>query len=470
MAIFAPAAPGMRAWPRTEYGRPRVVVARVIKQLMGLGAWLTVGLLFSLVALPSYAEIKPGGLPNVSPARWARFVLIGLTLLLVFVKPFRAPLTELAGPETRRLWRTVAFFFVWYFCLNLYLNYSSGYFINEIKNNIFPSWLAFAFAAIYIRREQDYLLLLRALVVAMLVVVCVAPIEFVLKRNVFEGFISSEGWSQVGLVDQTRDGVYRVKVTFEHPLTCAQFLITVGAAFVAKGMFSQTGTQWRWVLLGLLSFSGVVLTYTRSGMLMASIVLGAILILKFLTWTSTFRNRLTAAVLRVQLLWLLFVAIGLGLWVYELVSGRTAEESMSSQARISMLTRGIPAILDSLIVGRGTGEGAKIAGFKGYFGVYFIDNIYLAYALDYGLLYCLVFVFILGFAIWRLCPSYDELRAPQANTGVRIGAALALAASACMLTMHATSALNEFIFGLIGATLCLRGRQFAKPRRWRRGP
>ena len=47
---------------------------------------------------------------------------------------------------------SVAFFFVWYFCLNIYLNFSSGY-QPEIKNNILPSWLAFVFAAIYIRRE-----------------------------------------------------------------------------------------------------------------------------------------------------------------------------------------------------------------------------------------------------------------------------------------------------------------------------
>ena len=57
MAIFAPAASGMRAWSRTEYGRPRVVVSRVIEQLTGLGCLAHCGLALSLVAFPSYAEI-----------------------------------------------------------------------------------------------------------------------------------------------------------------------------------------------------------------------------------------------------------------------------------------------------------------------------------------------------------------------------------------------------------------------------
>jgi len=171
----------------------------------------------------------------------------------------------------------------------------------------------------------------------------------------------------------------------------------------------------------------------------------------------------------VQLMWLPFLLIGVALWIYEVVRGRTAEEAMSTDSRISTLIRGIPAIFESPIVGHGSGEGAKIAGFKGYFGTYFLDNIYLAYALDYGLIYCLLFISILGFAIWRLSPTYAELRTPQANTGVRAGMTMALMASATMLVVHASSELNQFVFALIGATLCLPGRQLRRSVYARRG-
>ena len=110
----------------------------------------------------------------MSPARWSRLFLIGFDAAAGVHQALWRSVDGVVWREVRWLWRSVAFFFAWYFCLNIYLNFSSGYFINEIKNNILPSWLAFVFMAIYIRREQDYLLLLRALVVAMLVVVCVA--------------------------------------------------------------------------------------------------------------------------------------------------------------------------------------------------------------------------------------------------------------------------------------------------------
>lgn len=459
----------MRAWARTEVGHPRGAIAPVMAQLRRHGMWLTVALIFFMVALPSYAEIKPGGLPNISPARWLRFILIGLSLFLIFIKPFRSSLTEFGSAETHKLWRLVAVFFSWYLFLTLFLHFSTGFFINDIKNNILPPWFAFAFAAIYIRREEDFIWLFRALALAMLLVACVMPLEFVLKRNVFEGFISSEGWNQVGLVDQSRDGVYRVKATFEHPLTCAQFLITVGLAFVTKGLFDKARGSILWLLAGLVSLGSVVLTFTRSSMVIGAGLLGVILVVKFVTWTSKFRNRLSATVLRVQLMWLPFILIGVALWIMQLVRGRTAEESTSSEARISMITRGVPAIFESPIVGHGSGEGAKIAGFKGYFGTYFMDNIYLAYALDYGLIYCLLFMGILGMAIWRLWPTYDELRMPKPQTGLRAGMAMALLASASMLVVHASPGLNEFIFGLIGASLCLPGRHFKPSRHRRRG-
>lgn len=470
MARQIPASPNMRAWARADdVGAPRVAVAPIMVQFRRYGMWMTIALIFFLVALPSYAEIKPGGLPNISPARWLRFGLIGLSLLLLLIRPFRSSLTEFAGQETRRLWRLVAFFFVWYFVLTVATNYTSGYFINDIKNNIFPPWLAFVFGAMFVRKEADFLLFLRAMVLAMLVVVATMPIEFFLKRNIFEGFISSEGWNQVGLVDQSRDGMYRVKATFEHPLTCAQFLITVGAAFFTKGLFDKTRFAKYWAIAGLFSFGSVVFTYTRSSMVLGAAIVGLILVVKFMTWTSKFRNRLSATVLRVQLMWLPFILVGVALWVLQLVKGRTAEESMSSEARVSMLTRGVPAIFESPIWGHGSGEGAKIAGFKGYFGTYFLDNIYLAYALDYGLIFCCLFMGILGLAIWRLWPTYDELKMPQVNTGSRAGMAMALFASAMMLIVHASPGLNEFIFGLIGASLCLPGRQFKRTASSRRG-
>lgn len=469
MARQTSAASGMRAWPRTEIGRTRVAIAPVMIQLHRYGLWLTVALIFCLVALPSYAEIRPGGLPNISPARWLRFALIGLTIILFAIKPFHVSLTDFSGRETRRIWRMVAVFFSWYFVLNIFLNFSNGFFINDIINNILPPWFAFAFAAMYIRREEDFTWLFRALALAAIVVVCVMPIEFVLKRNVFEGFISSEGWNQVGLVDQSRDGVYRVKGTFEHPLLCAQFLITVGVAFFAKGFFDRARGRMLWMLMGALTLGSVVLTYTRSSMVLGAGLVGVLFVVKFMAWTSRFSNRLMATILRVQLMWLPFILMGAALWVFELMRGRTANESISSEARVSMLVRGIPAIFESPVWGHGSGEGAKIAGFKGYFGTYFLDNIYLVYALDYGLIYCLLFIAILGLAIWRLCPTYEELRAPRSNTGFRAGMAMALASSATMLVVHASVGLHQFIFALIGASLCLPGRQFRLSPYKRRG-
>lgn len=451
---------GLRPWPRTAVNRLPAGQHRVIAQLLTLGFWLVLGMFFFMIAVPNYAEIKPKGLPNIAPARLLRFALIGMTLVVLLVKPWRVSMFHFPDENARRIRNMIALFFVWYLFNAIVLQPQAGPSLDAIKNIVLPSWLMFTFAAIYVRNPNQVRNVIRVLALATVVVLVAIALEYVLRRNVFDGIVSAEGWAQTAFVDQSRDGTYRAKGTFQHPIINAQYLVSVGLMFSALGLFTRRG--WRsvaWLGMGLLSMAFVYFSGTRSGMLFGGLFFGLMVLVKFFMVVREMRNQLLAAVLKLQLIWIPVLLGGVFFWVRSLVLGRTAAEFDSTSARLSMIERGIPAILQSPLLGYGPGEGAKIAGFRGYFGIYFIDNVYLSYALDFGLLHALLFMAVLALSIWRLWPRADELRLGGDEAALRLGVALALLATSAFLVTHASGELHEFTFGLIGMSMALSSRR-----------
>ncbi|MDO9238294.1 MAG: O-antigen ligase family protein [Aquabacterium sp.] len=428
-----------------------------MNQLLGWCFVLLCMLMFSLVAFPSYGELKFGGMPNLAPSRLLRMLMLVLMGLIMLIKPFRLSLTSQTEPWAKATYYVVVAFWLWNLPLALFNSFSLGHTYGQLKNETIPVWLSFWLSVALIKRPQQVVWLVRALALATVVVVAVVAVEVVLKRNIFDGLMQVENFStELAFLDQSRDGNYRAKATFQHPLSLAHFLVSFGLLFVSRGLFHaqpfKGGVLW-WGL-GLVSLVCVYFTNTRSGLAVGAVFLMVLLSVRFLVWLRSVRSRLMATVLALQLMWLPFI-VAAGLYLAaDLLAGRTIEERSSTSSRVISLFNGLDGVAQSPLIGHGIGLGAKMGGI----GVqYSVDNLFLLEALNNGIPAALLLLGCLGLAAWRLLPRWQELESGE-NIGLRMGLVLVFATSIAMFVLYALTDIFEPCFMLIGASLCLPGR------------
>lgn len=76
-----------------------------------------------------------------------------------------------------------------------------------------------------------------------------------------------------------------------------------------------------------------------------------------------------------------------------LVAGRSAAEASSTSARLLMLKRAIPLVLNSPLVGNGVNQAATLIGFVGARGVLTVDSLLISFAVESGVIALLAYVF-----------------------------------------------------------------------------
>ena len=423
------AAGNLRGWSDRETGRPSAASAAVMNQIAGWSFFLLCGLVFVLVAFPSYGELKIGGSPNVAPSRLVRLVLLGLMFIILMIKPF-----------------------------------------SQFKNEIIPVCLSFWFAVALIKRPEQFEWVIRALGAAMVVVISVMVVEIFLKRNIFDGLLQVENFStRLAFLDSSRDGVYRAKATFQHPLNLAHFLVSFGLLFLSKGLFHEQPFRdgLVWSLLGGVAIVCVYFTSTRSGLAIGVLLLLILLSVRYLIWLRAMKNRLIAIMLGLQLLWLpIVMSIGLYL-VQDFVLGRTAEQRSSTVSRLIANFNGLEGVADSPLIGHGIGVGVTKGGVSWGGGYqYTVDNLFLLTALDNGIPAALLLLACFGVASWRLMPRWSELRRSN-EVGLRVGLVMVFSTSVVMYFFYALTDLFELCFLMIAGTLCLPDRSPVNPRKGR---
>ncbi len=456
------AAKHLRGWSRDRAGQMPGAVQAVLEQLLRLSFLVFCCFVFFLVAFPAYGELKIGGSPNLAPSRLLRLAMLGLMLLVLMIKPFRQSLTHQNERDARLLFWLVAAFWMWVLPLVLFHAASFGYTLSKLRNEVVPVWISFWLAVVLVRRPSQVDSLVNVLAWSAIVLLGVMGVEVVLRRNVFDGLLQVENIStQLAFLEDLRDGFYRAKGTFQHPLVLAHFLVSFGLLFLAKGLFhpKPLGAGAKWSLLGGICLSCVYFTNTRSG-LAIGVVFGVLLLsLRYLVWLRGFANQVMAMMLRLQLMWLPILAAGGAYVLADLMAGRSAAERSSSSSRLLTLVNAFDNIGESPLIGFGVGLGDTKGG-TSYAGgyMYTVDNLFLLQTLDNGIPAALLLFACFVYCAWRITPRWTDW-SPCEDVGLRVGLLFLMLTTAAMYFIYALSDLFELCFVLIGATLCLPGRR-----------
>lgn len=457
------AAKHVQLWTRERTGQMSGATQVVLDQLLRLSFLVFCLFVFFLVAFPAYGELKIGGSPNLAPSRLLRLAMLGLMALVLMIKPFRHSLTRQEDKDARILFWLVAAFFLWVLPLVLFNAASLGYTLTKLKNELIPVWVTFWLTVALVRSRTQLNWLINVLALSTLVLLCVMGAEVVLRRNVFDGLLQVENVStQLAFLEDLRDGFYRAKGTFQHPLVLAHFLVSFGLLFLAKGLFHPHPTTiggLRWSLLGVICLGCVYFTNTRSG-LAIGVVFGVLLLsLRYLVWLRGFANQVKATMLRLQLMWLPVLAAG-GVYVLaDLMAGRSEAERSSSSSRMLTIVNAFSNIGESPLIGFGVGLGDTKGG-TSYAGgrMYTVDNLFLLQTLDNGIPAALLLLACFVYCAWRITPRWKDW-CPSEDVGLRVGILFVMMTTSAMYFIYALPDLFELCFVLIGATLCLPGRQ-----------
>lgn len=245
-----------------------------------------------------------------------------------------------------------------------------------------------------------------------------SAIEIAIGDNLFVKYLPVQEEMIAALsVSRFRYDFLRAQGPFEHPLMLAEFSAFIFAFSLSSIIFKKSSTPTPLKYLALASsLVCIVLSGSRTGLICAGIVLISLLALKSVAASKNDRSDFAAAGVRFRLLILVGIVIfALVPIATLLVEGRNSVESGSSLARLTMLRKGIGAVLDSPFWGYGLGESGYIAGIEGTNGVLTMDNYLLGIAIESGLPSLIIFLFIFICPIWigirRITQFHDSDKA-----------------------------------------------------------
>lgn len=387
---------------------------------------LGVLLLSAALLWPRYAYIRIGGLPGVTPTRVFLALSLFFGLLYLLRSPcFRRKLAiELSSSK-------LIVFPVFVFALFRFLSVAfadnpigSLYgFLNEIV--FFVLMTVFFVGAIC--EPKNVQKFIKILVCLTFFICLIGVFEYLLQRNVFVGILPiTDEYAQEAMFSKIRDSGYRIQSTFDHPLTYAQFLVSIIPLLIA-GFFRFNGVIFRCVALLTISFAigSAWLTGSRSGVLLSFssvISMGALaMAIQF------FRRNIKLGTLIISVFGLSLAAL-IGMLLVDQVllvlSGRSSAESSSTAARMLMFYRAIPLVLDSPLVGYGVNQAAGLIGFVGARGILTIDSLLLSLVVESGVVALVCYLLCITSAVFISIRS--AVRDCDSNTVVHLAFATSL--------------------------------------------
>lgn len=220
--------------------------------------------------------------------------------------------------------------------------------------------------------------------------------EYIRQQNIFSGLLPvTDEYAQEAMLSKIRDSGYRIQSSFDHPLTYAQFLVCVIPILIAS-FFQYKGIIFRGVSVAavLLALGSAWLTGSRSGVALSVMsVLGMgvlVLVIQF------FQRKVRLGVVIISIFGIALMAVSAIFLIDHLlllVAGRSAAEASSTSARLLMLKRAIPLVLNSPLVGNGVNQAATLIGFVGARGVLTVDSLLISFAVESGVIALLAYVF-----------------------------------------------------------------------------
>lgn len=413
----------------------------------------TGGLVFiGFVVWPRYGYLRIGGLPGITPPR----VLLLIFLLQVAVGLAKsAVLQRIFVGRLRDSFRILCIFGIYFFfrlgsaVLSDTPFASLLFLVDEIV------FLGGAFL-IGVLLLPDRLAVLRfAWLVSMatFLVSILALVEYFLQRNIFLDLLSvNNEYAQEALLPKIRDGDYRVQSTFDHPLTFAQFLNS--AIPVSLILSVSAGTRMKQLFAAVVTGTALVaifLTGSRSALGVLSFALlfivGVVSLKQFFLRRVTLGGMLIAIALSASCFGIL---IGIEEYLLELLAGRSSAEASSTSARLIMLQRAIPLVLDNPLFGYGVGAAPGLVGFVGGRGIVTIDSLIISIVVESGAPALIAYAALLAAGIAAALRS-----SPLGTAGNLIGVGIAagiFAFGATSVTLSLTA--NWFVLASFLAAGC----------------
>lgn len=243
---------------------------------------------------------------------------------------------------------------------------------------------------------------IETLLIGGVIVSILGIIESFVQRNLFSGWLPmSDGYGQWATLERVRDGSYRIQSIFDNPLLLVDYLVCIFPIAAYKAFTNQSFSR---KILGIVSALLIIFALYRTGsraaMLLVFLEVSMLLFLNLIKDIQAKRaSKLTYFLGSVFLLSTLLLPF-LFSQLSQIYSGRSADEAMSTSARVAMVTRAWDDIAAGNVLGHGAGKAAEVIGIKtgppgGW--IYVLDNYFLTVLLDNGVMGLFLFsVFLAG--------------------------------------------------------------------------
>ncbi len=393
IAIIA-VAPAAKATPR-----------RLAMSLLTIAAFL-------LPLWPAYLFVEIVPLPALIPPRIVLYLVSALWAYDMVFSPLRRAQFALAVKKSGAV---SALFFALFAFGFLSLPFSEGRSI-AIPEFIRQStiWLVpYCAVLTYCRRQRDFSLLVKALVLGAVPVALIALAEAAthqLLANLLSPFIADDAeWLRNVQSFKVRDGVFRAQATHTHPLSLGEHLaFTAPLAFGFAIAARKLGARALWAAAFAAIVIAAIATNSRGAIIV--IVLGVAAMTGFLVWRALKRVSVSRWRPLAGLAFLAAVAVSplAAVSAYGSISGKSGVSAASStQSRLDQIEMAWPKIMKRPVGGYGSGRSARVLGYWGR--TLTLDNYYLSLALDLGLPGPMAFFAML--AVWALAALRRSMRA-----------------------------------------------------------
>lgn len=370
--------------------------------ILDVGAILFVA---SSLLWPKYAAFFLPGLPLVNPQRVANAII--LLILVATITTNKYIQTEYKNSlKSNKFFWLCLFLFVGFRFLSVIASEEPGTstyrYIQELFTHVVFILLGLHFGS----NKERLRKFAKTLFTCLILVSLLGIAEGVLKKNIFSYFITpANEYMAWALSDKSREGFYRVKSTFDHPLTFAEF-IAIGtplAMWFAFSIKSQLQKVFAITIICCLALTSIVLSGSRSGYLALALSFS---LFSFAPLVFTILHRkLTLA--RAASWSFLIIVISLVLSVvtervYDYTFGKRAF-SASDSARVVMLTRGAKLTKESPLYGHGVSMAAEKVGVKidPMSTQYTIDSMYISIMVESGVIAIAAFISMLVYCTYK---------------------------------------------------------------------
>jgi O-antigen ligase len=331
---------------------------------------------------PSYIKVN---IPSIASLGLDRIILFCMFIYL-FLNVFSHGVTK---HSNIKLYFLIA---IWFCITSITSPYETYKSIGASVNWFFFGPLLSAY--IYIFMKEDTIKIVNCLFWCLVCLNTIGLLEVFLQKSLFGSFlISVDDFNQGQFEGVFRDGSYRVKSVFTHPLVYAQFML-VGLSISYYYLFNKPFKIITFIYI-LISYFILYHTDSRAGLALSLIIPFIIFYIKYYS-NDNYRKYIKFfyffGIIGATLLtsFLISNSIDIARNMHSLnVHGGFDSQQMSSLARVLQLDLGWEAIKQSPVFGYGLRQAAQAIQRVA------IDNLYLSYIIEVGFIGFLMIVILI---------------------------------------------------------------------------